>query len=339
MDSTLNLNTLANSLPNSNLANAEKDLLNDFKGTFFHPTKFRLLTGLSPFSSTAAALSITTLYRSSRQTSKRAYNAGYVAACQDILSMIQQGVSAGGDHAGENPMSVGRIMDWVEARCDAIKAREEEEDEEEQKEKEKVPQPPQSGPKQPSRTKRQVSLRFGIPSVLSAKQPIRSAPQIVGGLATPNSPPGRTSVHLPTQPSSPSPSSSRPPLPPSHPTGFSLGKRRKESPTPPTVSTIEPVPIDITPAPFTFSNIPTQVEPLSAGAKRRHAVMMMMDSPMTTPPTIPSQTSSSRRRTRSTRSMNASNSAGPPPGVVFPPSDPMEVELEDGRERKRVARR
>jgi len=71
--------------------------------------------------------------------------------------MIQQGVSAGGNHTGENPMSVGRIMDWIEARCDAIKTREEEEDEEEQKEKEKDPQPPQSCPKPPSRTKRQVS--------------------------------------------------------------------------------------------------------------------------------------------------------------------------------------
>ncbi|KAF9645777.1 hypothetical protein BDM02DRAFT_3070207, partial [Thelephora ganbajun] len=60
----------------------------------------------------AAALSITTLYRSSRQTSKRAYNTGYMSACQDVLSMIQQGVSAAGDHTGENPMSVGRIMDW-----------------------------------------------------------------------------------------------------------------------------------------------------------------------------------------------------------------------------------
>jgi hypothetical protein len=113
--------------------------------------------------SLAAALSITTLYRSSRQTSKRAYNSGYAAACQDILSMIQQGVSAGGDHAGENPMSVGRIMDWVEARCDAIKAREEEEEEEEQKEKDKDTQPPQSGPKPPpSRTRRQVSTSFEI---------------------------------------------------------------------------------------------------------------------------------------------------------------------------------
>lgn len=294
MDSTLNLNTLASSLPNSNLANAEKDLLNNFK---------------------AAALSITTLYRSSRQTSKRAYNAGYSAACRDVLSMIQQGVSAGGDYAGENPMSVGRIMDWVEARCDAIKAREEEEDEEEQKEKEKDPAP-QSGPKPPSRTKRQA----------------------VGGLVTPNSPPARTSPHAATQPPSPSPSEPRPSLPPSHSTGFLLGKRRKESPTPPAVSAIEPGLTDNASGPFTFSTIPNQVEPLTAGAKRRHAVMMMMDSPTATPPTIPSQTASSRRRTRSTRSVNASNSAGIPP-VIFPSGDPMEVELEDGRERKRVARR
>lgn len=293
MDSTLNLTTLASSLPNSNLANAEKDLLNNFK---------------------AAALSITTLYRSSRQTSKRAYNAGYVTACQDILSMIQQGVSAGGDHTGENPMSVGRIMDWVEARCDAIKAREEEEDEEEQKEKEKDPQP-QNVPKPPSRTKRQV----------------------VSGLVTPNSPPGRTTAYPATQPPSPSPSTSRPSLPPSHSTGFLLGKRRKESPTPPAASTIETISTDATPAPFSFSNIQNQVEPITAGAKRRHAVMMMMDSPTATSPTLPSQTPS-RRRTRSARSMNASNSAGAPP-VVFPASDPMEVEQEDGRERKRVARR
>jgi hypothetical protein len=46
--------------------------------------------------------------------------------------MIQQGVSAGG--VDDNVMNVGRIMDWVEARLDAVKAREEEEDEEEERE-------------------------------------------------------------------------------------------------------------------------------------------------------------------------------------------------------------
>ncbi|KAA1466983.1 hypothetical protein DENSPDRAFT_767241 [Dentipellis sp. KUC8613] len=111
---SLNLNTLANSLPNSNMANAEKDLLNDFK---------------------AAALSITTLYRSSRTTSKRAYNAGYAAACQDMLQMIQQGVSDSESEGGSGMPTIGRVMDYIEARLEAIRAREEEEEEDEEREK------------------------------------------------------------------------------------------------------------------------------------------------------------------------------------------------------------
>ncbi|KAF8153877.1 hypothetical protein B0H34DRAFT_661684 [Crassisporium funariophilum] len=116
---SLNLNTLASSLPNAQ-QNAEKELLNDFK---------------------AAALSITTLYRSSRKNSKRAYNAGYAAACQDMLNFIQQGLSAGdlgqlGSHEVEGGgMTIGRVMDWTEARVEAIKAREEEEDEDEERER------------------------------------------------------------------------------------------------------------------------------------------------------------------------------------------------------------
>lgn len=60
--------------------------------------------------------------------------------------MIQQGVSVGGlgssasesSHGADNDgMTVGRIMDWIEARLEAIKAQEEEEDEEEEREKEK----------------------------------------------------------------------------------------------------------------------------------------------------------------------------------------------------------
>lgn len=94
----------------------------------------------------AAALSITTLYRSSRQTSRRAYNAGYGAACQDLLLMIQQGVSVGGDpdpsfgsmsEGAGNGMTIGKVMDWIEARLEAVKSREEEEDEEEEKERAK----------------------------------------------------------------------------------------------------------------------------------------------------------------------------------------------------------
>jgi hypothetical protein len=95
------------------------------------------------FYSQAAALSITTLYRSSRHASKRAYNAGYASACQDLMTMIQQGVSTGGvalsgsNNPAGDAMTIGRIMDWIEARMEAVKAREEEEDEDDEREKEK----------------------------------------------------------------------------------------------------------------------------------------------------------------------------------------------------------
>lgn len=64
--------------------------------------------------------------------------------------MIQQGVSVGGaadptfastgsmiEGAG-NEMTIGKVMDWIEARLEAIKSREEEEDEDEEKEKERA---------------------------------------------------------------------------------------------------------------------------------------------------------------------------------------------------------
>lgn len=148
---SLNLNTLASSLPTAQ-QNAEKELLNDFKGMY-------LLMGMTePHEAimfSAAALSITKLYRSSRKTSKRAYNAGYGAACQDLLNFIQQGVSTGdvgSALAGTSQtvdgggMTIGRVMDWTEARLEAIRATEEEEDEDEEREKDRergraAPQP------------------------------------------------------------------------------------------------------------------------------------------------------------------------------------------------------
>ena len=100
----------------------------------------------------AAALSITTLYRSSRKNSKRAYNAGYATACQDLLNFIQQGVSA--SDIGLSPshemegggMTIGRVMDWTEARVDAIKAREEEEEEDEERERDRERTAPSAAP-------------------------------------------------------------------------------------------------------------------------------------------------------------------------------------------------
>ena len=74
-------------------------------------------------------MSITTLYRTSLNTSKQHYNAGYSAALRDLLVVIQQGVSVGGAGNDEDAgMSIGRIMDWIDARLDAIKAREDEEE-------------------------------------------------------------------------------------------------------------------------------------------------------------------------------------------------------------------
>lgn len=60
--------------------------------------------------------------------------------------MIQQGVSVGGLgptasasslDADNDGMTIGRVMDWIEARLEAIKTQEDEEDEEEEKEREK----------------------------------------------------------------------------------------------------------------------------------------------------------------------------------------------------------
>ncbi|KAI0030293.1 hypothetical protein K488DRAFT_54536, partial [Vararia minispora EC-137] len=92
---SLNLTTLASSLPPSANAATEKALLDDFK---------------------AAAASVTTLYRSSLKASKRSYDQGYAAACHEVLAMIQQGVS---DHA-DPALHVARVMDWLEARLDAV---------------------------------------------------------------------------------------------------------------------------------------------------------------------------------------------------------------------------
>ncbi|KAJ7584132.1 hypothetical protein C8J56DRAFT_830197 [Mycena floridula] len=118
---SLNLNTLARSLPS---AQTEKELLDNFK---------------------AAAHSITTLYRSSRDASKQSYNAGYTAACQDLLAMIQHGASSSSASSpspspvgtsDSEEMTVDKVVSWIEARLDAVRSREEEENEDAEREKE-----------------------------------------------------------------------------------------------------------------------------------------------------------------------------------------------------------
>ncbi|PPQ78567.1 hypothetical protein CVT25_011778 [Psilocybe cyanescens] len=361
---SLNLNTLVNSLPTTQ-QNAEKELLNDFK---------------------AAALSITTLYRSSRKNSKRAYNAGYAAACQDLLSFIQQGVSAGdvgqspadsSSHAVEGGgMTIGRVMDWTEARVDAIKAREEEEDEDEEREKggeraaaavpasRAAPAPPVGGLKS-SEGRKPVP----VPSSSRVKETIASLP-------TPNSPASHASTQPPSEPSSPSP-------PPSATLPRSGTRPSKSRPTPTKESsgpTMQPI-HSLSSAhshshshihshlsdPFhssTASSVSAYPETpivIGAGTKRRHAVMRMLDSsPPTTTISIggPSSTVSSpggiggnnmnytgttasslsKRRTRSSRNLTQLQPHNPNISVIQMSPEAMDVE-EDGRERKRVARR
>ncbi|GLB45729.1 hypothetical protein LshimejAT787_2600620 [Lyophyllum shimeji] len=333
---SLNLHTLANSLPTAQ-QNAEKELTNNFK---------------------AAALSITTLYRSSRKNSKRAYNAGYAAACQDLLTMIQQGVSLDPTTSSHGPeeggMTIGRVMDWTEARLEAIKAREEEEDEEEEREKEKeggkAKAPPPTAPVPKADTK---PVKAPVASTSRSKDQTTSLPAA-------HSPRSQPHVSLPSQPSSSSPppaAALRPIQRPIRPRLSAKGEGKGELAAPyttPVAGSLDFI-ADGSPSSAALSDIPI---PIAAGAKRRHAMMMMLDS-SASPVTIDSASSphasatgggispvsanyvsgsvSSRRRTRSSRtaSQQAQNQNI---SLTQTAADAMDVE-EDGRERKRVARR
>ncbi|KAJ6578607.1 hypothetical protein B0H10DRAFT_2101351 [Mycena sp. CBHHK59/15] len=246
---SLNLNSLVSSLPSHSLnATAEKELLDNFK---------------------AAALSITTLYRSSRHASKRAYNAGYAAACRDLMEMLQLGVSDSytlvpGRNQEEAGMTIGRVMDWVEARLDAVRSREEEEDEEDERERGSHSSAPSAG----------GSHRPSAP----VRKPSPSPPP-ARATAGPSSPP-RPSVPLkPTRtPAQPKPAtSSVTPSAPNTPTDFHVS------------------------FPF-LENVPLP----ATGTKRRHAVMMMPP-PTSSAQSTPSSSSSTppvqRRRTRSARGL------------------------------------
>ncbi|TFK18331.1 hypothetical protein FA15DRAFT_709956 [Coprinopsis marcescibilis] len=349
---SLNLNTLVSSLPPGQ-QNAEKELLNNFK---------------------AAALSITTLYRSSRKNSKRAYNLGYAAACQDMLNFIQQGVSASGELGEGEPgpssavdgggMTIGRVMDWTEARLDAIKALEEDEDEDEERENQKDHQRKRgAGPSATTTTNvvQSTSSAYRKPAMPS------SDPHKISSstLPTPSSPITQTNAQLP-EPCSPSP-------PPSAPRSTQLQLRFSKSHRPSSKSD-QPIPFaaqsaNIPQSSFMFTGEPhgppspqmqmqTFSEPpivsINAGAKRRHAMMMMLESASSPGPSSSSPASHGggfgngvnggsvphRRRTRSTRNLahGAQSQNQNVNTIVQSPSEAMDVE-EEGRERKRVARR
>ncbi|KAK7677233.1 hypothetical protein QCA50_019827 [Cerrena zonata] len=308
---SLNMNILANSLPNSNLANAEAELTNNFK---------------------AAALSLTTLYKTSKKTSKRAYNAGYSAACHDLLLMIQQGVSAGESSEGGGGMTIGRIMDYIEARLEAIRSQEEEEDEDEERERAKVttaPVRPVNAPKGP------------LPQAVAA---LRSKEQQQQPFSAPLTP--RTHGNMPATPTSPSPfrPSSAPTLPSSN-LQRAMKSRLSATNTPqkdislfspnpstsfnPDAADREPTiasPVAIYP-PISMSPTEFPLTEISTGMKRPRHAAMMLDAASGISPGTARRRSKSHRGIMNLQDQNQSQV-----------SEEMDIE-EEGRERKRVARR
>ncbi|KAF8584739.1 hypothetical protein K439DRAFT_1660605 [Ramaria rubella] len=324
---SLNMKTLASSLPNS--ANAEKQLMDNFK---------------------AAALSITTLYRSSLDTSKQAYSTGYATCLLDVLHFVEAGVSVSGN-AGEE-MTIGRVMDWIEARLEAIKSTAEEEEEDRMKDGPvKLSHEDVGRDEREKRIPKVGSGPSGVPTQSKlhrrSKENLQDVPQPISQqMPSPRLPSTSSPAHTFTSPSPPPPSARamRP-------------KRglKDLGPTVPFNTTDIPLPITIPPnngaSPFTFSA--DVVSPLTiVGSKRRHAAMLS-ESPASSSAAIPSgqpqggghghghnhSHGAGRRkrgrsgRERETYQVNVNTNA-----QTQGNADAMEVE-DEGRERKRVARR
>ncbi|KDN46158.1 hypothetical protein RSAG8_04385, partial [Rhizoctonia solani AG-8 WAC10335] len=67
--------------------------------------------GRCPWILKPAAQSLATLLKSSKQSLKHAHNAGYTVCLQDMLQLIQSGLSTDGDGMG-----VAWVMDWAEGQ-------------------------------------------------------------------------------------------------------------------------------------------------------------------------------------------------------------------------------
>lgn len=278
----------------------------------------------------AAALSITTFYRSSLAASKEAYSSGYLTCLQDTLQFIQAGVSVSGSSGEE--MTIGRVMDWLEARLEAIKSTEEEEEEDRMKEGAL-----KSSQEEPSKEERDKRFRKGMNTVTPQVKLQRRSKE---NLQDPLHPMDSSIQTIPTvSTSSPSPPPQRPMKAKKGLKEFGFGVPSNE--------TDSSLPLAITSAadsssPFTFA--PDRILPFpTAGSKRRHATMVA-ESPGSSSGTLTSSPSGSihahitsrRRRGRGVPSVQTVN---PSSGVSqVSVGEAMDIE-EDGRERKRVARR
>lgn len=114
----MDLSSLDSALHPDQRQQAEKDLTRDFR---------------------AAALVLTQFYKTSLQTTNQSYNAGYAACLHEIQQNIQATLSvpSGGDngiddhgHEDGAGRTLGRLMDWIEARQEALKFEAEDEKEE-----------------------------------------------------------------------------------------------------------------------------------------------------------------------------------------------------------------
>ncbi|RDX43335.1 hypothetical protein OH76DRAFT_1410251 [Lentinus brumalis] len=259
-------------------------------------------------------MSLTTLYRSSKTASKRAYNAGYASACHDLLNMIQQGVSTEADPSRE--VTIGRIMDYIEARLEAIKAREEEEDEEEERVTKGVAGPSAPKPKPASPT--------------PASSPVTRREQMVTAPPTPYTPSMLDTSRPYASPALASPTPSVLPLRPMSAPFQSISRASKSrlmpSINPKELSSVPPTPVSFpydapAVADVTVQSTPTET---SMPLKRRRE-----DASHSGSEAAGTVAGTSRRRTRSNRGENQP-SAGQ--------GEAMDVE-EEGPQRKRVARR
>lgn len=259
-------------------------------------------------------------------------------------------------------MTIGRVMDWTEARLEAIKSREEEEDEDEEREKEKERGRPPAG--NPGPATKPDEKAYTTPETSSTVPPPKDRvsfqlivldiikhvffPQSVS-LPTPNSPHSQPSAQFPCEPSSPSP----PPATAVRPIQRPLAaKPRARDLTITHTTSAAPSPdyvIDNLSSNASYPEVPI---PITVGTKRRHGLMMMLDA---SSPVVGSSSSSSsgglsasgahhssggfatRRRTRSSKSLALQQSQSQ--NIIQPAPEAMDVEEEGGRERKRIARR
>lgn len=252
--------------------------------------------------------------------------------------MIQQGVSAGDSSGSDGQgVAIGHIMDYVEARLEAIRSREEEEDEDEEKERERAGGATGSGPTKPA------SAGTATAPVVAPKHPPATPAQIPSSTATarlkemvspsfPVSPPVRANHRSPqaavTPPTPYTPSTFTNTSATPSPLNINRAVKSRLYAKDPSIISAPPSPFSFEPPTTTVLSPPTEFD-VPVGSKRRHNIMAL-DSPTPTPT---EGGPSTRRRTRSAR--GAALAASQEQNLM---GDAMDVE-EEGRERKRVARR